>query len=109
MWIMPFLVMIGLPTLAFASTNGDYHGPGMMWGGSWGGMFMGPLIMIAFIAVIVAVVILLMRWLGGVGRNENGFSTTPQGKAAIEILKERYARGEIDKTEFEERRRTLSD
>jgi putative membrane protein len=33
----------------------------------------------------------------------------PLGRAPGEILKERFARGEIDKDEFDERRRTLGD
>jgi putative membrane protein len=33
----------------------------------------------------------------------------PPGRTPIDILKERFARGEIDKDEFEERRRVLGD
>ena len=33
--------------------------------------------------------------------------TTPPAKTPLEILKERYARGEIDKEEYEERKRML--
>ena len=57
------------------------------------------LVMLAVVAIIVAV-----RWAGG-GTPQ---ATTPPA-SALEILKERFARGEIDKQEFEERQRLLSD
>tara|TARA_R110001599_G_scaffold349341_2_gene577625 strand:+ start:2155 stop:2388 length:234 start_codon:yes stop_codon:yes gene_type:complete len=77
-----------------------------MWnGGSW--MFFGPLMMIVFIAAIVAVVVLVVRWLGGPGHG--AAPHPPPGRTPLDILKERFARGEIDKEEFEERRRTLGD
>ena len=75
----------------------------MMWGGGW--WFLGPLLMIAFVAVIVVVVVLLVRWLGG---HRQSVPALP-GSAALDILKERFARGEIDKEEYEERRRVLRD
>lgn len=77
-----------------------------MWhGGPW--MFVGPLMMIVFIAVAAAVVVLVVRWLGGLG---HGAAPRPwPDKAPLDILNERFARGEIDKDEFEERRRVLGE
>lgn len=81
-------------------------GPGMhpMWwiGGAWGlGML---LTMLLFWGLVITGIVLLIRWLvaggsgPGVGRGSD---------RALEILRERYARGEIDKDEFEARRRDL--
>jgi putative membrane protein len=76
-----------------------------MWnGGPW--MFFGPLMMIIFFATIVVVAVLVARWLGhpGQGKVRHSPPRTP-----LDILKERFARGEIDKEEFEERRRVLGE
>lgn len=77
-----------------------YHGR-HMWDGGW--MFFGPLMMIAVVAIIVVVVVLLLRGLGG-HRSSDSLSSDSN---ALDILKERFARGEIDKEEYEERRRIL--
>jgi putative membrane protein len=84
--------------------GGPFHGP-HMWGGGWW-MFLGPLMMIVFIAAIVAAVVLIVRWLGG---SHGAAPLSPPGRAPLDILKERFARGEIDKEEFEERRRVLDE
>lgn len=75
----------------------------MMWESGW--MFLGPLMMLAFIAVIVVVVVLLLRGYGG----DKSRARTSSESRADDILKERFARGEIDKEEYEERRRILRD
>src|SRR4029079_17529423 len=82
------------------------YGPHMMWGGGWYGMIFAPLFMIVVLAATIAVVVLLVRWLGGPGRGASPLPPTPR---AVDILKERFARGEIDKDEYEERRRILGE
>ena len=82
------------------------RGPQMMWGWGWYGMIFGPLFMILMLAVAVAVVVLLVRWLGGPWQWTVP-PQTPAGRTPLDILKERFASGEIDKEEFEERRRVL--
>ncbi len=47
-----------------------------------------------------------VRWLG---RDSGDQSASPAGKTALDILKDRFARGEINKAEFEERKKLLSD
>jgi putative membrane protein len=98
-----------MPATAWAQASpgaGQYScwGPHMMgWGGGWSGMIFGPLMMILVLALPVAALVLLIRWLGG------SRSSASPGQTPLDILRERYARGEIDKEEFEERRRTLGD
>ncbi len=83
------------------------YGPGMMWwGGGWAMMF-GPLVMILFFVLLVAAVLPLARGLWGPGAVPPHH--LPPGRTPLDILKERFARGEIDKNEFEERRRVLGD
>lgn len=79
----------------------------MMWNGGWSGMFLGPLVMIVFIAVIVVLVVFVVRRLGGIGHATSQYP--PTEKTPLDILKERFAQGEIEKEEFEDRRRILGD
>jgi putative membrane protein len=63
---------------------------------------------VAFWALIIVLIVLAIRWLL---RNTGGGLHAPgppsAHDAALAVLRERYARGEIDATEFEERKRTL--
>ena len=72
-------------------------------------MILGPLMMIAFIAVVIVVVVFTVRWLSGAGHGAAAPSHAPPGKTPLDILSERFARGEIDKDEFVERKRALSE
>lgn len=105
-WLAAATALVA-PAIAVAQQRDPYYGPHMWWGSGWHGWFMGPIMMIAVIALVVVLVVLLVRWLGGherAGRNDRPATNTP-----LNILKERFARGEIDKEEFEERRRLLDD
>lgn len=99
--------------LAQAPSDADRYtySPHMMgWGGGWHAMIFGPLFMILFLAALIAVTVLLVRWLGGrwQGTVPSLHHTSPS-RTPLDILKERFARGEIDKDEFEERRRVLGE
>jgi putative membrane protein len=80
----------------------------MMWGYDfgWGGML---LMSIFWIALLVVLAWALIRWI-------NGRTTTPvppytgvppTGPSALEILRQRYARGELDTATFEQMRERL--
>jgi len=65
----------------------------MWWSDYWPmpWMFMGPVVMLVLVAMCIA----MMRGMGDRRRD------------AVDILKERFARGEINQAEYEERRRLL--
>lgn len=85
------------------------YGPPMMWGGGWYGMIFGPLFMIVVLVAVIAGVGLVGRWFGTPWYGAHPPHQAPPGRTPLEILRERFARGEIDKEEFEERRRVLSE
>lgn len=73
------------------------------WG--WGHMMFGGASMIIFWGAVIVLVILLVRWLGVSDRVEG--TKLPSGPSPLDILKERYARGELDTKDFEERKKKL--
>jgi putative membrane protein len=81
----------------------------MMWGGGWFGMILGPLFFILVLLALIVGIAAVVRWIGMPGHAQHTVHHAPPGRTPLDILKERYARGEIDKEEFEERRRVLED
>ena len=71
------------------------------WGaGSMMGWFGGGIMMIVFWALFIALIVWVVREVSG--RNSRS------GLQALDILKERYAKGEINKEEFESKKKDIS-
>lgn len=84
------------------------HGHDMMWGNTqWGGfgMVLGPIFMILIVVGILAAMIYLLRLYGTTGSSVNVHASPDR---ALALLMERYAKGEIDSTEFAERKKLLA-
>jgi len=68
-----------------------------MWWNDYSGFYWPMPWMMIFVIICVAMMFFMMR----------GHRMRPRGRDALDILKERFARGEIDQTEYEQRRRLL--
>lgn len=79
------------------------YGMGMVGGFGW-------LVSLLLIVLLVVGIVYLVRAMdggrGGSHRHEE--APVPREDSALRILRERYARGEIDRDEFEQRKRDLS-
>ena len=93
---------------AWAQRGEAYWGPQMMWGG-WFHMFFGFLMMLLFLGILVGLVVLVVRWLGSSEHSPFRHAPGVGARSALDILKKRLARGEIDVAEFEERRRAIGE
>ena len=96
-----FIVSMAADALAQWRGYGWGHGPGMM--GGYGMGWLGPIIMVAFWVAVIVGIIFLIRWLVVSTKGGGSGSEEP----ALEILKKRYARGEIDRKEFEQKKKDL--
>lgn len=100
-----------VPVLAQAGSDPRdrpyYYGHGMMWGDQWGGfgMIFGPIFMILILVAIVVGIVYALKYMGAINLPSNASGS---GKA-LDLLKDRYARGEIDHQEFDERKKRLTD
>jgi putative membrane protein len=74
---------------------GDFNGFG------WFGHGFGWLFMILFWVLVIAGAVALIKWLAS--------SSMPRSESPLEILKARYARGEINKEEYERMRHELQE
>jgi putative membrane protein len=104
-------VLVIVPTVILAFTGwgafpDEMFGYGMM--GPWmmGGFGAWSLMGIVWLVIIGLIVWLVVSLVRGSGRGVTLNQTGGEGKA-LEILKTRYARGEIDKTEYEEKLKDL--
>lgn len=84
-----------------------WGGDMMGWGGGLGWGLFGMIHMVLWWFLIILGIVVLAKWLfGGTGGGAGG-STRSLEDRALAILRERYARGEIDKAEFEARKKDL--
>ncbi len=78
-------------------------GQGMM--GGWGMGWFGMIFMLIFWVLVIVGLVLLVKWL--IQTTKGDKDVVHSSSRALEILNERYAKGEIEKEEFEKVKRDL--
>lgn len=89
--------------IAYADPSGDWT-PGyghMGWGGGFG--MLGGFMMLVFWGIIIALIVIAVRWFTD---NNPGRSKSSD---AMDILRSRFAKGEIDEEEFRKRKAALEE
>lgn len=95
------VALLILIPLIWRGLGGKYMtGPGMMGSFGWG-WFM-PVFMILFWVLVIWAVVALLS-----GATSSRTDSSGRIESALEVLKKRYARGEISKDEYEEKKRDL--
>ena len=102
-WIWTALMLVVTTMPAWAQSDGRrgsyWHND---WG--WGHMIFGSVMMFVFLGGFILLIVLLVRWTGTGGGSGPQQRSTPRT-----ILDKRFAKGEIDKKEYDERKKTLSE
>jgi putative membrane protein len=107
LWCVAVLGLAVLAPLTAQAQTYQQPGWGHGWGWGFGHMAFGGLMMLLFWGVIIVVIVFAVRWISA--GSHGSAPNQPPRRTPREILEERFARGEIDKEEFEERKRLLSD
>jgi len=92
------LLLFSINVFAFHRFPPLYGGPGMMWGGG------GLLILLAFLVVIGLAIYFIVK-----NVKEKKSDIVIQKETPLEIIKRRFAKGEINQEEFIKIRKELKD
>jgi len=100
--VLAILIVVPLIWGGFSGWRGGWGmmGPGMMGGFGWGWL---PLLVIVFWGLVIWGIVAAVR---STSSHRCGHTSTTE--SALEVLKRRYAQGEIKKKEYEEKRRDLT-
>ena len=100
------LLAVFVPSLSWAQQGGGYGGgygggwgPHMMWGGGW---FGGGFMIIFWVLVLVAI-FFGIKW----AVQSGGAKGPSHGENALEVLKRRYAAGEISREQYLDMKKDL--
>ena len=107
-WASAALARVGLvsgvsaPGFAWAQErSGDWSWGMHPMSWAWGAWGLGMMVMmLVFWGLVITGIVLAIRWLAGQGEKS-------RSDRALDILRERYARGEINKDEFDAKQRDL--
>ncbi len=99
--VLAVLIVLPLVLGGYSGWRGGWGmmGPGMMGGFGWGLM---PLLVIVFWGLVIWGIVAAVR-----STSSHKCGDTSTAESAIEVLKRRYALGEIKKKEYEEKKRDL--
>lgn len=98
-------LLIAVPLILGAVSGWQSGGWGMMGSGmmgGFGGMWLMPIFGILFIGLIIWAIVALVG-----GSTESRGPDSSKVNSALEVLKNRYAKGEISKEEYDEKRKDL--
>jgi len=96
-----WFIMMFVPLTFFACARGPYDSPMGNWGHMMGYWYGGGLMWLILLALIGVGIYFLVQ------ASKSKSSDSSITETPLEILKKRYARGEIDKEEFEQKKRDL--
>ncbi len=106
--ISPSIVLIGIMTATPAFAQSGTERPELLpygWSMGWGHLVFGHVMMLLYWGALVVLILFVVRAVQGSWPAPIASSSDDK---AVEILRQRFARGEIDKDEFEARKRSLS-
>lgn len=99
MWLLSFTPVVS----AHGQGEGYQMGPGMMWSGHGMGWWMFPF------GIIIVILIICFLLLGKRGSKSSWCGSGQEdAETPLDILKKRYAKGEISKEEFEQMKQDVS-